>query len=380
MVFLMARHAAAALALLFVAGCASRPEGMLQVAEAPPGTDRVDMLTATTRDPSAEPGVLFGGGRGQGVSFANIVVSIPKNRDVGTVQWPRRLPPDPRRDFVATQIQALGPGQLKGWFNRTGGKARRVFIFVHGFNTRFDTAVFRFAQLAHDTDAKAAPVLFSWPSRGRLLDYNRDRENATYSRSDLAGLLEMAASSPAVSEVTVLAHSMGAWVTVEALRQIALEHGRVPAKIGNVVLASPDLDVGVFLRQLEDMGAHRPQMTLFVAQTDRALGVSRLLAGGLTRLGAVDLTREDYKARLAGLSGVTVIDLSALQGGDAINHDLYAQSPQIVRLIGERLVQGQVITDSDVSFPSAAGETIGAAAGAVISAPIVLFEGAAGGR
>ena len=29
----------------------------------------------------------------------------------------------------------------------------------------FDRAVFRFAQLAHDADADAAPVLFSWPSR-----------------------------------------------------------------------------------------------------------------------------------------------------------------------------------------------------------------------
>jgi len=38
------------------------------------------------------------------------------------------------------------------------------------------------------------------------------------------------------------------------LRQLALEDGRVPRKISNVILASPDLDVDVFRRQVREMG------------------------------------------------------------------------------------------------------------------------------
>ncbi|WP_246504794.1 alpha/beta hydrolase [Microvirga antarctica] len=368
-----------ALAVLGLGACAGHPRGMLLPVDVPAKTTVVDLLAATTRDPAEDPGVLFGGGRGAGVSYANITVSLPEGRPVGSVQWPRNTPGDPSTDFVVSSVTPLPEDRLLDWFKKAGGKKRRVFVFVHGFNTRFDTATFRFAQLAHDSDADAAPVLFSWPSRGRLLDYKLDHQNATYSRSDLARLLRAAASSPSVGEITILAHSMGGWLAVEALRQIALQDRGVPSKIKNLILASPDLDIGVFRRQLEDIGPRRPRVTLFVSQNDRALRLSRLISGGMTRLGAVDLTSEAYQQQLADLPGVTVIDLSALSGGDRINHSLYAESPVIVRLIGDRLIDGQVMTDADASFPLVAGDVIGAA-GTVLATPFFIIDSAAQSR
>ncbi|MDF2810177.1 MAG: esterase [Microvirga sp.] len=366
-------YVAGVLIALLVAGCATAPRGLLLPVEAPADTDRVDMLAATTRAPSEETGVLFSGDRGERVSFSNIVVSIPQNREVGTVQWPRIVPGNPATDFVVTSVTPVTETKLVDWFKSRSGRKRRVFVFVHGFNTPFDRAVFRFAQLTHDADADAAPVLFSWPSRGRLLDYKRDLDNASYSRSDLAHLLKVAVSSPSVSEIVILAHSMGSWLAVEALKQIALEQRGVSRKINNLILASPDLDIGVFRRQIEDMGPQRPQITLFVSQNDRALQLSRIVSRGETRLGAIDLTREEYQRELGDLSRLTVLDLSALRSGDRINHDLYAASPSVVRLIGDRLIQGQVITDSDVS----AADTIGSAAGFVVASPILIFDAAA---
>lgn len=363
-----------------LAGCAGRPVGMLELVSAPPGASEVDLLAVTTRAPTDEPGLVFGAERADVMSFANIVVSVPPGRAPGSMQWPSRLPGNPATDFVATSVTALPEVDVTGWFKRAGGRKRRVFVFVHGFNTRFDTAVLRFAQLVHDTDADAAPVLFSWPSSGRILDYAGDQDSATFSRSDLAKLLRIAAQSPQTGEITVLAHSMGAWVAVEAIRQLALQTGGVPPKIRNLVLASPDLDIDVFRSQIEDMGARRPQITLFVANNDRALALSRFVAGGRTRLGGIDLTREDYVKRLGDLPGVTVLDLSALQFGDRVNHDLYAQSPLIVRLIGDRLIQGQVVTDSDIGAPLAAASGFGQAAGLVASAPVLIFEAGAGRR
>lgn len=356
-----------------LASCASAPRGMLLPVAPVPGTDRVDMLTATTRARSDEAGVLYTGDRGTGVSFSNIVVSIPRQREVGTIQLPRSVPGNPATDFVVTSATPLAKADLAGWFRRAGGRKRRVFVFVHGFNTTFERAVFRFAQLAHDADAEAAPVLFSWPSRGHLLDYSRDFDNASYSRSDLADLLKAAASSPAVGEIVILAHSMGSWPAAEAVRQLALEGG-VPRKISNLILASPDLDVGVFRRQVEDMGPRRPRITLFVSQHDRALQLSRFISRGMTRLGGIDPGRDEYQRQLAGLSGITVLDLSALNAGDRINHDLYAASPQAVRLIGDRLLQGQVVTDSDVPAPLMAAEALGSAASLLVTAPIRIFD------
>lgn len=359
-----------------LAACASTPRGLLEPVAPVPGTDSVNMLAATTRAPSPDAGVLFSGERGEGVSFRNIVVSIPRNREVGSIQLPRSVPGNPATDFAVTASVALPKSKLADWFRSTSGRSKRVFVFVHGFNTPFDRAVFRFAQLAHDADADASPVLFSWPSRGYLLDYSRDFDNASYSRSDLADLLSVAAAAPSVREIVILAHSMGSWPAVEAIRQIALKSGGVPRKITNLILASPDLDVGVFRRQVEDMGPKRPQITLFTAQHDRALQVSRFIARGATRLGGIDPTQEEYRNQFAGFSGITVIDLSAINAGDRLNHDLFAASPDAVRLIGDRLLQGQVITDFDVPAPLAAAGAIGSAATLLVTAPIRVFDAA----
>jgi len=359
-----------------VGACASTPTGLLEPVAAAPGTDRVDMLTATTRSASPDPGVLFTGERGDGVSFNNLIVSIPRQREVGTIQLPRSVPGNPTTDFVVTSSRPLQRSQLLDWFRSTSGRSKRVFVFVHGFNTPFDRAVFRFAQLAHDADADAAPVLFSWPSRGYLLDYSRDFDNASYSRSDLADLLRVAVASPSVREIVILAHSMGSWPAVEAVRQIGLKDGGIPRKISNLILASPDLDVGVFRRQIEDMGAKRPRITLFTAQHDRALQLSRFISRGATRLGGIDPTQQQYRQQFAGLSGITVIDLSAVNAGDRINHDLFAASPDAVRLIGGRLLQGQVVTDFDVPAPLAAAGAIGSAATLLMTAPIRVFDAA----
>ena len=178
------------------------------------------------------------------------------------------------------------------------------------------------------------------------------------------------ARSPNVKDIVVVAHSMGAWLTVESLRQIALEDGRVPAKISNLILASPDLDIDVFRRQVAEMGADRPHITIFVSRHDRALALASLIAGGVTRVGAVDLTRPENVAELESAPGVVVLDLSALRTSDALNHSKLATSPAVVRLLGDRLIAGEQIGDSDINAATAAQ-----AVGNVVAAPIVLFTG-----
>ncbi len=372
------------LALLTVSACASRPQGTLAPVPANPAvSSSVNMLVATTRAADPAPGVLFNGERGSGLSLTEITVSIPKDRPIGQVEWPRQVPGDPSRDFVTTAVAPLRTAAIGQWFSKLSGKPRPVLIFVHGFNTPFDASVFRFAQIVHDSDERAAPVLFSWPSRGRLFDYNYDRESANFSRSDLAFVIAAAARSPAVSSVTVMAHSMGGWVAVEALRQIALQQGRVPAKVTNLILASPDLDLDVFHRQMEEIGPKRPHVTIFVSSNDRALRLSRIISGGVTRVGAIDLTREPYLSQFEKANDVTVIDLSALNNGDRLNHSKFATSPEIVQLLGGRMAAGQLIAEANApaaqlgAGAQGAGQAIGSVAGVVLSAPVLIFSSAA---
>jgi esterase/lipase superfamily enzyme len=341
-----------------------------------PGVSKVDMLVATTRAPTDRPGVVFSGERGNALSFENIVVTIPPDRAIGSIQWPQPGAANPARDFTISELSTVPRSGVLNWFKGTSHKKRRVLIFVHGFNTRFDVAVFRFAQLMHDMKTDMAPVLFSWPSRGRLLDYNYDRESTNFSRDDLAYVLRSAALSPNVDDVVVFAHSMGAWLAVESLRQLALEDGRIPPKISNIVLASPDIDFDVFRRQLAEMGRDRPRITLLVSRADRALAVSSLISGGVSRVGAIDLSQPERAAQLEAATGVVVLDLSALREGDGVYHSKFATSPQVVQLLGQRLESGQDIGQSDVGGAESA-QIFGATVGGALTSPISLLAGGA---
>ncbi|MBX4865913.1 alpha/beta hydrolase [Rhizobium bangladeshense] len=371
-------------ATMMLAGCGGRPVGVMQAAgTVPPGTSKVDLLVATTRAADDNPAVLFSGERGTGLAVNAVDVSIPPdaNRKIGQVQWPKRLPADPLRDFVTVSVDPLeGERAGESWLKSHMPKSRRVLVFVHGFNNRYEDAVYRFAQIVHDSHADVAPVVFTWPSRASIFDYNYDKESTNYSRDALEELLTRTAANPSVGDVTVMAHSMGTWLTVEALRQMAIRNGQVASKINNVILASPDLDVDVFGRQFMSLGKDRPHFTIFVSRDDRALALSRRISGNIDRLGQIDPSAEPYRSKLEA-AGITVLDLTKLKGGDRLNHGKFAESPEVVKLIGDRLIAGQTITDSNVGLGEAVGavamgaaQTAGSAVSVAVSTPIAIFD------
>ena len=149
---------------------------------------------------------------------------------------------------------------------------RRVLIFVHGFNTRFEDAVFGFAQIVHNSRAEVTPVLFIGHRVGLCFDYNYDRESTNFFRSELGYVIKQAVNSPDVSEITIMAHSMGSWPVMEALRDIAKQGRRISTKITDVILASPDLDIDVFRKQLIDIGQERPHIRSSCRQTTERFG------------------------------------------------------------------------------------------------------------
>lgn len=370
--------------LIIISGCASRPDGVLiPVGQSVPGASKVDLLVATTRAPSSNPGLLFSGERDSEISLTEIVVSIPpdKNRKIGEVQWPRKLPANPLTEFTTVEVKAINNETgARQWLNQSLPKSGRAMVFVHGFNNTFEDSVYRFAQIVHDSGADVAPVIFTWPSRGSVFDYNYDKESTNYSRDALEIVLRKIAEDHRVKDITIMAHSMGSWLTVEALRQMAIRDKRVDRKITDVILASPDLDVDVFNKQFRAMGKEHPRFTLFTSRDDRALRASRFISGNVDRLGQVDPSVEPYRSQFEKL-GITVIDLTQLKAGDSLNHGKFASSPEVVQLIGQRLVTGQTITDSDIGLGERLGavalgtaQGVGTAASLVVSAPIAIFD------
>jgi esterase/lipase superfamily enzyme len=223
---------------------------------------------------------------GAAPAFADITVSIPPNtvRKEGEVAWPKRLPSNPATDFATVKADDLNIDEAKRWLSASVRKSpdHSVLVFIHGFNNRFEDSVYRFAQIVEDSGVHSAPVLVTWPSRGSLLAYGYDRESTNYTRNALETLFQYLAKDPEVKEVSILAHSMGNWLALESLRQMAIRNGWLPAKFKNVMLAAPDVDVDVFRQQIGDMGKQRPQFTLFVSRDDRALAFSRRVWGDVS--------------------------------------------------------------------------------------------------
>ena len=320
------------------AGCSSRPYGSLIVGPTAPDAHQVDLFVATTRAPVIEPpGVMFGGSRGRGLDFADIVVSIPPD---GARQAGRHPDRRPRRPAIRSMISSSCAPTAWTWLRRkrTSTRAirrtpgRRVLVFVHGFNTRFEEAVYRFAQIVHDARVNVAPVLFTWPSGGNVTDYVYDRDSAVYSRDALEVVLQALANDPAVDSISILAHSMGNYLVVEALRQMSIRDRGLPPKIRDVMMASPDIDIDVFRRQIAeiDAGPRPAQFTLFVSRDDRALRLSSFLARDSTRLGALDPTKEPYRSILEK-GRVQVIDLTSFASNDFTNHSRFASGEVVGR-------------------------------------------------
>ncbi len=365
-------------ASLVLAGCASRPEPALRLADSAVGSaGTVSMLVATTRRPTTDPGLRFSGERATSTRFAQMTITIPPSHKAGEITWPAAGAADPTTAFAATQFAEVPREQLRAAIRSavSSSKKRHVLVFVHGYNTRFDESAFRLAQIVHDSRADVLPVLFSWPSWGTLSAYPYDRESAAISRDGLEMMLTELAQEPGVLQVSVLAHSMGGWLTLEAFRQLAIRQKQIPAKITDLMLAAPDVDIDVALSQgqaLRDI-PNRPRITLFVSAHDRALNASRLLWGSRERLGSLDPNAEPYRTNLAK-ANVAVIDLTGANSGDSLNHTTFAQSPAVVRLIGQRLATGQQL-DGATSITERAGAlTRGTVrvVGDVITAPVRL--------
>ncbi len=192
------------------------------------------------------------------------------------------------------------------------------------------------------------------------------------SRDALEHTLRLLLRSKA-EKVNVLAHSMGNWVTVEAFRQIRISGDLPPAnKIGTIVLAAPDIDIDVFKAQLRRFGKPQKPFYVVLSQDDRALFLSRTIAGGVTRVGDSADTAE-----LAAL-GATVIDLTDVKGADPTNHDKFVQlasvAPELRGVLAQGIRPGHRGADASERAVSGVGSIV-ALPLTLLGAPVKIIAG-----
>jgi esterase/lipase superfamily enzyme len=296
--FLLAGAAALPLAGCFRTGSASAP-------------DEAQLVHVATPRNAIDGGRVppfFGNARAGRVTYAKVQLGGPESV-LGSVVGGTEV----RR----VDIQAGDAGEQIAQALR----GRDSLLYVHGYNNTFESAMAEVAQLVPGTGFAGNAVLFSWVSKGGLLDYNHDRESALIARDQLADVLASILNDPFGAKVHIVAHSMGTLVTLEALRSYRDRHGEQGFdRIGAVVFASPDIDIDVFRANLGRLGSLRAKMTVITATNDRALDVSRRLAGG-ARLGA--LPAKD----LDGL-GIRVVDATEFAGG-LVRHDAFLSNADV---------------------------------------------------
>jgi len=358
-----------------VAGCMSERKHELLAANpaAPPPagvTAKHDIFVATTRKKAEHPPVVFDRQRSDMLAFGRVGVTVPKGHEIGRIERAKDgNPGDPAKDFTAIDLTLYDSEQA--FTTAVASEGDRVLVFVHGYNTGFDDGVYRLTQIAEDTKYPGTPVLFSWASGAKTRDYVYDKDSSTAARDDLEMTLVMLSKSPRIKSIDIIAHSMGNWLAMEALRQLAIAGNRdLNDKLGYVVLASPDIDVDIFKKQMARYGKPDKPFVVLLSEDDKALRLSGFIAGKQARVG------DDANADELAALGVTVVDLSATKSGDKLNHAKFADNPVLVQLLGQRLRMPESLQPT----PEQANEQInkfagglGQATAIVVTTPLRIF-------
>jgi esterase/lipase superfamily enzyme len=207
---------------------------------------------------------------------------------------------------------------------------KQVFVFVHGFNVSFQSAVYRTAQIAYDLGFDGAPILYSWPSAESLtpVGYTTDAANNEWTAPHLRWFLEDVAARTGATRIHLIAHSMGNKALVGALNQMPM-NGR--KRFSQIVLTAPDIDADTFVPLAAAVASHSSRATLYASRNDRALAASKRLQ---TYRRAGDAT-----GGVLVVANIDSVDVSAVDT-DLIGHFYYGDNSSVISDVFLLLTQG----------------------------------------
>ncbi|UOB56955.1 alpha/beta hydrolase [Burkholderia pyrrocinia] len=267
------------------------------------GTDRSQALN------SPQKHNFFGNELAQQVTFGNVDVSIPRNHMVGGLESPSilrlEINQEPNKHVTVLHVNIESSDQF---FSEMRSKALNsktpsALLFIHGYNVSFDDAARRTAQIAYDLDFSGAAIFFSWPSRATLAGYTSDEQSIERAQPDIEQFVSSILKATPDASLYVVAHSMGTRGLTRALLNIARQDPTYASRIKEIVLAAPDIDSEVFVRQIAPgLVALGAPVTLYASSRDRALALSEIIHAG-PRAG-------DSGRNMVLLKGIETIDVT----------------------------------------------------------------------
>jgi esterase/lipase superfamily enzyme/acyl carrier protein len=255
----------------------------------PPHKQTIFYATNRKRTGSKEPIEFYGGERADApyVEYGRCEISIPANHKRGVMESPflgLNFFRDDKQHIVLKSITPLSAESLFSSINakiNPGSEKSRLgrgdlVIYIHGYNTTFENAAKRTAQIAFDYGFQGVPLMFSWPSDGKLISYPSDREDMTWSVTHIEQFFNDVLTRTRAKRVHLIAHSMGNQGLIDALNTMALRRGgNGPPLFENIILSAPDFDAELFQQQIAPNSISlAKRWTLYTSKKDGVLNIS----------------------------------------------------------------------------------------------------------
>jgi len=275
--------------------------------------------TNRKRTGSKEPIDFYGGERSDKkpyVEYGRCEISIPANHRRGVLESPflglnfftddrqhivlKSITPLPVESFYSSINANINPGTEKSRFG-----SGDLVIYIHGYNTTFENAAKRTAQIAFDYGFQGVPLMFSWPSDGKLVSYPSDREDIAWSVNHIEQFFNDVLAKTRSERVHLIAHSLGNQGLIAALNTMALRRGgEGPPIFENIILSAPDFDAELFQQQIAPFTISLARRwTLYTSKKDGILNISTSF-NSAWRLGLSPVTI---------VPGIDIIDASEVE-------------------------------------------------------------------
>ena len=299
---------------------------------APLSYDVVPVFYVTDRKDTGNqnPALRYSGERSsnQTVAYGMCQVTIPSTHVPGEIESPSWLhfeySPDPAKHIVLQSVQPLerDPFYIQLAAMVASSPSKEAIIFIHGYENSFESAARQTAQLVRDAHFPGAPILYSWPSKNKVLAYTEDEDTVEWTTFHLRDFLEEVAVRAHAKKIHLIAHSMGNRALTSALDMIAARRGAQDrAPFDQVILAAPDIGADTLTQFAREIRPMAQRWTLYASENDDALLLSRFIHGAL-RAG-------QKSAYLLLASGIDTVDASAVRT-DFLGHAYYAKSGSII--------------------------------------------------
>jgi esterase/lipase superfamily enzyme len=287
----------------------------------------------------------FGNLLGDELHLGKAVVSIPTLHRIGRIERPRNLAVwgvavyqqsfDPLRHFTVLTNAPIAPPTLAESVNATAGVAnsprKEALVYIHGYNTSFNDALYRTSQLSYDMTFEGTAFLYSWPSAERVSQYFADVSNSEASERYLQEFIELLRSKCDFTYVHFLAHGLGVVPLMRSLNRMNAT-GPLACAIGEIILAAPDMNADLFENLCSTIRPLARGITVYASRNDKALNV----AASLSARGRAGEIKAD--GPLVGPIA-DIIDVTA-ETDDLIGHSYFSGRRSVLADIRQLLASG----------------------------------------